>query len=176
MAIPDSSHSKTTPSRLRHTLNLLAGDRNAHFIFSPCGNYLWTNNHYPIGEHCIELSKYQLLSAPLSSRSLPRLVNRAVYVDPLPECTSVFIIKDGEPHFLRRIWRSPKTNIILFHVAFDGTVRWKTIGSRPTQAMNQSMELAGWDVKKKGGRIDIVLTGGGFGNEVVVVTTWEGEN
>jgi hypothetical protein len=35
------------------------------------------------------------------------------------------------------------------------------------------MELAGWDVKAKGGRVDIVLTRDGLGGEVVVITTWE---
>lgn len=42
--------------------------------------------------------------------------------------------------------------------------------------MNCTMELAGWDVKAKGGRVDIVLTRYGLGGEVDVITTWEDDD
>jgi hypothetical protein len=147
-----------------------------YFLFSPCGNYLYTDTISPAGENCIELSKYELLPAPLSSCPLPRLIDRVVYVDPLPEWTRKLVIKDGEPHLLRHARRSLKTTIILFHIAFDGTAKWKLLGSMPRQSMNCTMELAGWDVKAKGGRVDIVLTRYGLGGEVDVITTWEDDD
>jgi hypothetical protein len=155
----------------------LSAERESSIVFSPCGKHFWT--YHDSSEEGAELAKYDVPNGPVSTRLPPRLTSRILYADPLPQYTTYFVLKDGEPCLLRYVLGSSKTHIILFHIDFNGIARWKTIASMPDGVLQSALKLAAWDVKTKEGRMDIVLTGnycrGETGGAPVVISTWESE-